>query len=109
MFISMVIIGLSDTPTQFFAGAFLFGLGYGFNSPTLFAWTIDLCQDHNRGKGIATLYIFLEVGIGIGALISGTVYQGFNERFAWIFGVAGLFSLIAFLYIITYKQNKQPQ
>ena len=109
MFISMVIIGLSDTPTQFFAGAFLFGLGYGFNSPTLFAWTIDLCQDHNRGKGIATLYIFLEVGIGFGALISGTVYQGFNERFAWIFGVAGLFSLIAFLYIITYKQNKQPQ
>lgn len=99
LFIAMVVLGFSTNPTLFFTGAFLFGIGYGLNSPTLFAWTIDLSPENTRGKGIATLFIFLEVGIGVGALLSGTAYQGMAERFPWIFGVAGFFSLIAFCYL----------
>jgi MFS family permease len=99
LFVAMIIIGTSLSPFQFFSGAFLFGIGYGLNSPTLFAWTIDLSPEKSRGRGISTLFIFLEIGIGTGALISGTVYQGINERFPWIFGVAAIFSLMAFLYL----------
>jgi len=99
IFTSMIVLGFSITPFQFFAGAFIFGIGYGLNSPTLFAWTIDLSPEASRGKGVATLFIFLEIGIGVGALISGTAYQGVNERFPLIFGAAGFFSLIAFLYL----------
>ncbi len=105
LFISMIIIGLANTKAHYFAGAFLFGLGYGFNSPTLFAWAIDLSTEENRGKAVATLYIFLEVGIGLGALVSGSTYQGMNDRFPWIFGVAGVFSLFAFIYIVTLKKK----
>lgn len=104
--ISMVVIGFSQTPFQFFTGAFIFGLGYGLNSPTLFAWTIDLSPVKTRGKGISTLFIFLEIGIGLGSLLSGTFYQGVDSRFPLLFGVAALFSFIAFLYLIFYKNEK---
>lgn len=98
--LSMFVIGFSTTPALFFTGAFIFGIGNGLNSPTLFAWTIDLSPESSRGKGVATLFIFLEVGIGLGALIAGTVYQGMEARFPWIFGVAGLFSFAAFIYLL---------
>lgn len=105
LFVSMMVLGFSTVPTQFFIGAFLFGIGYGLNSPTLFAWTIDLSPDNTRGKGVSTLFIFLEIGIGTGAFVSGTVYQGFHERFPWIFGIAGIFSLIAFIYLFYHRKK----
>ena len=104
LFVAMLTIGFASTPFQYFAGAFLFGIGYGLNSPTLFAWTIDLSPDKSRGKGISTLFIFLEIGIGLGALIMGTIYKGVDERFPLLFGCAGLFSLIAFVYLLTKKR-----
>ncbi len=108
LFISMMVIGTALTTPQFFVGAFLFGIGYGLNSPTIFAWTIDLSPGKGRGKGISTLFIFLEVGIGLGALISGTAYQGESGRFPLIFIVAGLFSLVAFVFLMS-RRNKQRQ
>jgi MFS family permease len=107
LFISMVVIGFSQTSMQFFAGAFFFGLGYGLNSPTLFAWTIDLSPEKTRGKGISTLFIFLEIGIGLGALITGSLYQGVDSRFPLIFGCTAIFSFIAFLYMTFFTQDEQ--
>jgi len=106
LFISMTVIGTSVTSSQFFIGAFIFGIGYGLNSPTIFAWTIDLSPGKGRGKGIATLFIFLEVGIGLGALISGTAFQGDYSRFPFIFIMAGIFSLVAFGFLM-FQRKKQ--
>ena len=106
IFISMLILGFSTTQPMFFVGAFFFGIGYGLNSPTLFAWTIDLSPDESRGKGVATIFIFLEIGIGLGALISGTVYQGIPERFPAIFVSTGIFSLFAFVYLQFFRKKK---
>lgn len=103
--ISMIVIGFAETTTFFFVGAFIFGLGYGLNSPTLFAWTIDLTPEGTRGRGVATLYIFLEAGIGLGALAAGTFYQGMPDRFPIIFGSAGLFSFIAFVFLQLHHQK----
>lgn len=100
LFISMIIIDTSTDPIQYFIGAFFFGIGYGLNAPTLFAWTIDLSPIATRGRGVSTIFIFLEIGIGTGALLSGSLYQGMPERFPYIFAGAGLFALIAFLYLI---------
>ncbi|MFT4736358.1 MAG: MFS family permease [Cyclobacteriaceae bacterium] len=106
LFICMLVIGFATTQAQFFTGAFLFGLGYGLNSPTLFAWAIDRTPDASRGKGISTIFIFLEIGIGLGALITGSMYQGVDSRFPLIFGISSIFSLLAFLYITFIAKNE---
>ena len=102
--ISMIIIGFATGATTYFAGAFLFGIGYGLNSPTLFAWAIDLSPEKSIGRGISTLFIFLEVGIGMGSLISGSFYQGFTARFPWLFMISAFFSFIAFIIVLTKKR-----
>ena len=104
LLISMIVIGFSNNTTTYFVGAFMFGIGYGLNSPTLFAWAIYLSPVKNIGRGISTLFIFLEVGIGLGALITGSLYQGVNERFPFLFVGSGLFSLLAFLLLLTKKR-----
>ncbi len=105
--VSMIIIGFATNATSYFAGAFLFGIGYGLNSPTLFAWAIDLSPKKSIGRGISTLFIFLEIGIGTGSLISGSLYQGINSRFPWLFMISAFFSFIAF--IIVLNKKNQPQ
>jgi len=99
--IAMIIIGFSTSAFFFFFGAVILGLGSGMNTPTIFAWTIDLSDEHHRGRAMATMYIALEVGIGIGALVSGTLYSNNAEMFGLIFSIAGVLSFAAFAYLIS--------
>lgn len=96
---AMLLIGFSTSQVQLLVGAFIFGLGVGAGSPTAFAWTIDLSDEAHRGKGIATMYIALEMGIGIGAFSSGLLYQNDISNMPFVFGAAAFLSLIAFIYL----------
>jgi predicted MFS family arabinose efflux permease len=79
----------------------------GIISPISQAWTVDLCQEENRGKAIATMYIALEAGIGFGALLPTFIYQNEIENLPETF----LFSMsvvsIALIYLIIYKRKKK--
>ena len=103
IFVSMIFIGLAESPTWLFAGAIVYGVGNGLTNPTLFAWAMDMCPDQFRGRGIATVYIFLEVGIGMGSLLSGWIFQQDPSRFPIIFAASGFFSLLGFFYILRRK------
>jgi MFS family permease len=46
-------------------------LGQGSVSPTLLAWATDLAEERHKGRALASLYIFMEFGIGVGAFASG--------------------------------------
>nr|MDQ3394169.1 MFS transporter [Bacteroidota bacterium] len=97
---AMVNIGFSTSTMMFLISAIIFGIAVGMNSPTLFAWTIDLSHKDHRGKAMATMYIALEAGIGIGALMSGWVLGNDPLKIPIIFGIGALFSLIAFLFLM---------
>jgi len=99
--IAMIIIGFSTSPFPFFFGAVLLGLGSGMNTPTIFAWTIDLSNENHRGRAMATMYIALEAGIGIGALVSGSLYSNNPEMFGLVFSIAAFLCIAAFGYLIT--------
>ncbi|RYZ53359.1 MAG: M20/M25/M40 family metallo-hydrolase, partial [Sphingobacteriales bacterium] len=53
----------------------MYGISTGIVSPALNAWTVDMSFPESRGKAMATMYIALEAGIGLGALFAGWVYQ----------------------------------
>ncbi|MFC3414156.1 MFS transporter [Algoriphagus hitonicola] len=105
---SMVLVALSETKMALLGAGVLFGCAVGMNSPTTAAWVIDLALDAFRGRALATMYIFLEAGIGIGAIVSGFLYANKVENFPLVFlfsaGMAGI-SLI-FLFFI--RSGKYP-
>jgi len=103
--ISMMVIGMSTNLIMLWTGGILFGIAYGLNSPTLFAWVTDLSNDDNRGRAFGTLYIALELGIGVGALASGLIYANHSENFLMAFGVSGALAILALLYLVFSKNN----
>jgi MFS family permease len=97
--IAMVLIALSNSFISLMGAGVIFGIAVGMNSPTVFAWAIDLAHDHKRGKALATLYIFLEIGIGMGAFVSGWVYQNSSVNFEKVFFTGAAVALIGFIYL----------
>jgi len=81
-------------------GVSVYGLAQGSTSPTLLAWATDLSDDRFKGRGIASLYIFMELGIGLGAFLSGLLYANDPSRFFITFLISGLLSLVAFMYLL---------
>ncbi len=83
--VGMGLLAVTDTPVLFFTAAILFGAASGMNSPTIQAWTADLSNEHTRGRAMATMYIALEAGIGLGAVAAGWLI---NHIMGWGMGAA---------------------
>lgn len=92
-------IAYADSELFFVINAIFFGIGVGIVSPTIFAWTIDLSDERHRGRGIATMYIALEIGIGMGAFLAGWIYSNSLSRIPYVFYLCGLLQLGAFIYL----------
>ena len=99
MTISMFALAMADSIPFFLTSAVIFGLAAGMNTPTIFAWTIDLSHEKHRGRGMATMYIALEVGIGLGAFLSGWIYGNDPSRFIYAYGLGGVLAAFAFVYL----------
>ncbi|GAB3198012.1 MFS family permease [Pontibacter aydingkolensis] len=108
--IAMLAIGLCTSATQLLLAGMLFGVAVGMNSPTVFAWTIDLSHEAHRGRAMATMYIALEAGIGLGALSSGWLYSNNVANFTLTFWVSAGFAAVSFLYLVllSKKQLDRP-
>lgn len=99
--IGMLIIAFAGTPLQLIIGITTYGLGQGATSPTLLAWATDLSDIQYKGRGVASLYIFMELGIGIGAFASGLIYGNQSANFFFIFITCATLAMMAFLYLVS--------
>ncbi len=100
MVLGMVLMGFADSAWVFYVASILFGFSWGMNSPTLTAWTVDLSDPHYRGRAIATMYIALEFGIGIGAYASGLIYQGNLDNIALCYWISAGLAAVATVYLV---------
>jgi MFS family permease len=100
MLLAMLTFGFASNSLMLIVGSVLYGLAQGSTSPTLLAWATDLCDEQHRGRGIAFFYIFMELGIGLGALISSFIYGNDPSRFLWAFTVCASLCGAAFLYLM---------
>lgn len=83
----------------FYAAAVICGLASGINSPSIFAWVVDVAKGKNVGRSIATLFISLEAGITIGAFSSAYIYGNVFSNFTNVFLFLSGTILLAMAYL----------
>ena len=99
MVVSMIMFAVVDSVWLFVLASILFGFSWGFNTPTLMAWTVDLSHENYRGRALATTYIALEAGIGIGAIFAGYLYKGKVENMAIPYYLSAFLAFVALIYL----------
>lgn len=104
---AMIVIAFAESRSTLITGCIIYGLAHGMTSPTLLAWATDLSDPQHKGRGLASLYIFMELGIGFGAFTSGLIYGNDASRFFTTFLVCSAFSALAFVYLIFTKHKVQ--
>lgn len=102
---ALFIISIGDSITILLAGAAIYGMGAGILSPAINAWTIDLSDPAHRGKAIATMYISMEVGIGLGALLGGSYYSDQIMRIPQIIKIDILVLILGIAYLLYWKRR----
>ena len=105
--VTMIFIGSSTELWVFYIGSFTFGIAVGLSSPTIYAWIIDLAHDQHRGRALATMFIALEVGIGIGGVVAGYSYNNNPDNFIISFSISGILAFMAFGYLIWYQIHQR--
>lgn len=104
MAFALLLTAYAHTFTGLMLAAGAIGVATGVLSPAVNAWTIDLSFPEHRGKAMATMYIALEAGIGLGALLSGWYYRDVIARIPEIiYGSAGIV-VLALLYMLFRKK-----
>jgi MFS family permease len=109
--VSMALLIVAQTPIIFWTAALLYGFASGMNSPTVQAWTADLADEATRGRAMATMYIALEAGIGLGALGSGWLLNHIagDAGITASFAMSAVLALAATGYLIIYGRRAKRQ
>lgn len=107
LILSLLIIGLFQTVNGLLLGSMIYGVATGLLSPATNAWTVDLSNPAQRGKAMATMYIALEAGIGLGALFSGWLYQDQLSMIPSLLFIAAAIAGIALFYLFISKKKRQ--
>ena len=68
--------------------------------PTVFAWTTDLAQPGRIALALGTMLMALEIGIGVGAVVSGVHFQGDVTRITELYYMAAFGAALAGIALI---------
>jgi len=107
MVLAMCAVAFAESKAVLLGSGVLFGAAVGMYSPTTTAWVVDRSLDRFRGRALATMYIFLESGIGVGAVISGWLYANNPENFRLVFLSSGGAAFLGFLILIFAKRDRK--
>lgn len=103
---SLINIALFQSITGLLIGAALYGISSGVLSPALNAWTIESVPAEIRGKAVATMYIAMEIGIGLGAFIAGSYFANHIDRVPHVLYTCALLSVLAIAYLFKIAKRK---
>jgi len=104
--VGMALIALAQSAAMLLVAGAVYGMAVGITTPTLYAWTIDLGNPERRGRAMATIYIMLEIGIGLGGLVGGFLYGNVAERLPYPFWISSATAAIALVYLVLGVKRK---
>ncbi len=105
MVLALALTSITSHYLFFVFGGISFGMAWGLISPSYQAWTIDLCSDETRGRAVATMYIALEAGIGLGAVLPMFLYNNVPGRIGYAFQACSVVTSISVVFLIWYKRK----
>jgi len=94
------LLGVANSVATLFVAAAVFGIATGTNSPTLFAWGIDLSSKGKVGRAMATLFIALEIGIVLGSFIPAAIYQNDQSNMPLAFWSGTIMACLALFILL---------
>ncbi|WP_312555353.1 MFS transporter [Empedobacter brevis] len=104
---ALVILASIDSKIGLILGGLIYGISTGILSPALNAWTIDFSKADERGKAMATMYIAMEAGIGLGALCAGWYFQDYIDRIPMVIYISAFICLLGTFYMLKFKNRPQ--
>ena len=104
---ALVILATMQTKLGLILGGMMYGISTGILSPALNAWTIDFSKPNERGKAMATMYIAMEAGIGLGALCAGWYFQDYIDRVPMVIYVSAFVCFLGTVYMLKFKNKAQ--
>ena len=105
LFLGMGILSYSTTQLWAAIGGVVYGLSIGINMPTIFAWTADLAPKGKIALAIGTTLVSLEIGIGLGAVISGSLFSSDVSWLPFLYRFCAVSGLIMALVLIFSKRK----
>jgi len=112
--ISLLMLIFTHGKIWFVISGIFYGTGQGFNAPGLFAWAGDNSSSHTKGRALGMLFIALEIGVIIGSLGGGYLFNGTENGYRNIFiasaGCLATCLLFSIWFIGNHRNNKvNPQ
>lgn len=90
--IALAILAVADTDWLVVVAGALTGMGYGTLMPAAQAITVDAVPAAQIGTGLSTLFLFTDLGFGLGPVLLGVLLGGvgYGGMFAMLSGVVVL-------------------
>ncbi len=106
MIVGAIVTGTSTTVFQFLLSSIIFGIAASICSPALFAWTADLALKEFKGRGMATMFIALELGIAFGALCTQIIYNNDHNMVLSLFIFMSIMCVLGIFYLYVTRNVK---
>jgi MFS family permease len=103
------VLALLQNPLGFYGAAVILGFGNGVVFPTFQAMTNNMVQQNRRGAANSTLFTSVDIGMGAGMILVGSIAQAFSISAAFV--VCSGICVVALLFFIFftikyYEKNK---
>jgi len=103
------VLALLQNPLGFYGAAVILGFGNGVVFPTFQAMTNNMVQQNRRGAANSTLFTSVDIGMGAGMILVGSIAQVFSISAAFV--VCSGICVVALLFFIFftikyYEKNK---
>jgi MFS family permease len=73
--ITLALVGVVRAPSVALLMPLLYGIGHGFASTGLIAWTLDIAHERERATASSTFYAIMELGVFAGAAAMGVLVE----------------------------------
>ena len=102
--VGMTLFSFASSVPVLLAAGIVYGLSIGINMPAIFAWTIDLAPEGKSATALSTMLMALEVGIGLGAYVSGSWFASEPSILLQLYGMCAGFGVLGFAFLTWWKR-----